>query len=164
MLGIGEFYYELAVKVAEVCMASKTRNGGIISVSEVRAILMKRGTKFRFAESTNKSAYSEEDIITAVGKLAKLGGGFRTMVVGNSTMIVSVPTELDHDHMEIMKIAQDSEGLLSIGPSGRVTVKDVTKFTNWTDERAKRALDLLLGKGMAWLDVHDGEEIYWFPR
>lgn len=30
MLGIGEFYYELSVKVAEVCLASKSRNGGII--------------------------------------------------------------------------------------------------------------------------------------
>lgn len=30
MLGIGEFYYELSVKVAEVCLASRSRNGGII--------------------------------------------------------------------------------------------------------------------------------------
>ena len=30
VLGIGEFYYELSVKVAEVCLASRSRNGGII--------------------------------------------------------------------------------------------------------------------------------------
>ncbi len=30
MLGLGEFYYELSVKVAEVCIASRSRNGGII--------------------------------------------------------------------------------------------------------------------------------------
>mmetsp|Transcript_59942 Transcript_59942/g.177738 ORF Transcript_59942/g.177738 Transcript_59942/m.177738 type:complete len:266 (-) Transcript_59942:65-862(-) len=163
MLGIGEFYYELAVKVAEVCMASKSRNGGIISVSEVRSILMKRGTKFRFAESRNKSNYSKEDIITAVGKLSKLGGGFRTMEVGNSVMIVSVPTELDNDHMEVMKIAQDSDGQYLTGISGRVSADDVRRVTGWNNERTKRALDLLLTKGMAWLDLHDGEEIYWFP-
>jgi len=163
MLGIGEFYYELAVKVAEVCMASRSRNGGIISVSEVRSILMKRGTKFKFAESKNKSKYSQEDIITAVKKLSKLGGGFRTMEIGTLVMIVSVPTELDSDHMEVMKIAQGSEGLLSTGPCGGVTVDDVKRVTNWNEDRVKRALELLLGKGMAWLDRHDGEDSYWFP-
>uniref|UniRef100_A0A7S2EAJ9 Vacuolar-sorting protein SNF8 n=1 Tax=Trieres chinensis TaxID=1514140 RepID=A0A7S2EAJ9_TRICV len=163
MLGIGEFYYELAVKVAEVCMASKSRNGGIISVAEVRSILMKRGTKFQFAESANKSSYSKEDIITAVGKLAKLGGGFRTMEVGKSTMIISVPTELDSDHMEVMKIAQDAAGVISSGPSGRVTVNDVKAVTHWNEERIKRALELLLGKGMAWLDLQGEEESFWFP-
>lgn len=30
MLGLGEFYNELSVKVAEVCIASRSRNGGII--------------------------------------------------------------------------------------------------------------------------------------
>jgi ESCRT-II complex subunit VPS22 len=30
LLGLGEFYYELSVKVAEVCIASRSRNGGII--------------------------------------------------------------------------------------------------------------------------------------
>jgi ESCRT-II complex subunit VPS22 len=30
MLGLGEFYCELSVKVAEVCIASRSRNGGII--------------------------------------------------------------------------------------------------------------------------------------
>ena len=40
---------------------------------------------------------------------------------------------------------------------------EVRKTTGWTEERAKRALDLLLSKGMAWLDVHQGNELYWFP-
>jgi hypothetical protein len=30
-------------------------------------------------------------------------------------------------------------------------------------ERSKRALDLLLTQGMAWLDVHQGKTLYWFP-
>ena len=58
-LGIGEFYYELSVKVAEVCLASRSRNGGIIKVSEVKSILTARGTKFQFSNSKNKSSYSK---------------------------------------------------------------------------------------------------------
>jgi len=171
VLGIGEFYYELAVKVAEVCMASRSRNGGIMSIAEVQSILMKRGTKFCFSDSQKKgSKYSKDDIVTAIGKLSKLGSGFRTVKIGNSMMVISVPTELDNDHMEVIKIAQDiaERGTSWFTTSqqraiGEVTMDDVVKATGWDHERSKRALDLLLSEGMAWLDMYDGIEHYWFP-
>lgn len=171
VLGIGEFYYELAVKVAEVCMASRSRNGGIMSIAEVQSILMKRGTKFCFSDSQKKgSKYSKDDIVTAIGKLSKLGSGFRTVKIGNSMMVISVPTELDNDHMEVIKIAQDiaEGGTLWFNISqqraiGEVTMDDVEKATGWDHERSKRALDLLLSEGMAWLDMYGGIEHYWFP-
>jgi ESCRT-II complex subunit VPS22 len=108
MLGIGEFYVELSVKVAEVCLASRSRNGGIIRVSEVKEILERRGTKFQFANSTSKSIYTEEDIITSIKKLSKLGSGFRTVNVGRVIMIVSVPEELDADHMQVLNYAVET--------------------------------------------------------
>lgn len=163
VLGIGDFYYELSVKAAEVCMASRTRNGGIISVAEVRSILMKRGTKFHFSSSRERCKYSEEDIIIAIRKLSKLGSGFRTVKVANSVMILSVPTELSTDHTEVMEIAQNSDGTLSSSPRGTVDVEDVRRATGWNEDRSKRALDLLLSKGMAWMDMHHGRELYWFP-
>ncbi|KAL7545203.1 hypothetical protein ACHAWF_008554 [Thalassiosira exigua] len=159
MLGIGEFYYELSVKVAEVCLASRSRNGGIIQVSEVKDILTQRGTRFKFADSKNKSSYSEEDIITSVKKLSKLGSGFRTIQVGRAVLIVSVPEELDDDHMHVMGLAEDD----SYGSYGMVTVGYLREALGWDGERSNRALDLLLGKGMVWLDVHRGEKKYWFP-
>ena len=91
------------------------------------------------------------------------------MHVGDSVMIVSVPTELDNDHMEVMKIAQqtqqqqrDDAGALS--SCGMVMSKDIMDETGWDKNRTDRALDLLLGKGMAWLDIHKGLKMYWFPR
>jgi len=159
MLGIGEFYYELSVKVAEVCLASRSRNGGIIKVSEVKDILTQRGTRFQFANSKNKSSYSEEDIITSVKKLSKLGSGFRTIKVGRVVMIVSVPEELDDDHMQVMNLAEDS-GRSSYGV---VTVGDMTRELGWDKDRSNRALELLLGKGMVWLDIHREQKRYWFP-
>jgi len=160
MLGIGEFYYELSVKVAEVCLASRSRNGGIIKVSEVKDILTQRGTRFQFANSKNKSSYSEEDIITSVKKLSKLGSGFRTIKVGRVVMIVSVPEELDDDHMQVMNLAEDS-GRFSL--YGVVTVDDMTRELGWDKDRSNRALELLLGKGMVWLDIHRDQKRYWFP-
>merc|ERR1712038_69717 len=99
--------------------------------------------------------YSREDIVTAIGKLSKLKSGFKIVQVGSATMVVSVPTELDEDHTDVMKVAQDVDG--------GITVEVVTKKTGWKEERAKRALDLLLSEGMAWVDKHKGREYYWFP-
>jgi len=36
VLGIGDFYYELAVQIVEVCMATTYKNGGIIGLDELR--------------------------------------------------------------------------------------------------------------------------------
>ena len=155
LLGMGDFYYELAVKVAEVCLASRSRNGGIISLQEVKEILGARQTKFSLAGQKTKS-YSKQDIQTAISKLSTLGGGFRILQVGTSTMIVSVPTELDQDHMAVMTLAQ--EGV------GGVSLEQVQEATGWNEERAQRAVDLLLTQGMAWVDEYKGQSLYWFPR
>jgi len=152
-LNMGDFYHELAVKVAEVCYAYRSRNGGIMSIKEVQGVLVGRGTKFRLNEVVSK--YNEQDIIVAIGKLQKLGSGFRTVTVGNSIMVVSVPTELDNDHVQVIQLAQDvAEG---------ITVDMVGEMTGWNEDRVKRALDLLLAEGMAWLDLYDGKEFFWFP-
>jgi ESCRT-II complex subunit VPS22 len=75
--------------------------------------------------------------------------------VGKTTMIISVPTELDNDHMEIMTLAQIYLGSISL--------EQVKDNKGWDTDRSTRALDLLLAQGMAWLDVHAGKTLYWFP-
>jgi ESCRT-II complex subunit VPS22 len=154
-LKMGDFYHELAVKVAEVCYASRSRNGGIMSIKELQAILQGRGTKFQL-NTLKANKYSEEDIIVAISKLSQLGSGFRTVKIGNSMMVISVPTELDNDHVSVFQLAQENKGQ-------GLTVHDVVERTKWNEERVKRALDLLLSEGMAWLDICHGEEYYWFP-
>ena len=75
-------------------------------------------------------------------------------------MIVSVPEELDDDHMQVMTLAEDDSHGRRYGV---VTVPDLTHALGWDQDRSKRALDLLLGKGMIWLDVDKGIKSYWFP-
>jgi ESCRT-II complex subunit VPS22 len=156
LLGMGDFYHELAVKVAEVCLAAKSRNGGIMSVKEVQSILAKRKTRLGSAGNSRTNQVSAADIQVAIQKLAKLGGGFRTVTVGSSTMIISVPTELDNDHMEVLTVAQNN-------PTSGITVDHVQQATGWNRDRIERALELLLQQGMAWLDEYHGESYYWFP-
>jgi len=150
-VGIGDFYYELSVKVAEVCFATRSKNGGIMAVTEVCDTLnrVRRGSKKK------KNLYNKGDIAIAVKKLSTLGGGFRIVAVGQSDMIVSVPTELDNDHMEIMTLAQDGQGC--------VTVDEVRQRLSWSEERVERALKLLLHEGMVWKDDYHGISFYWFP-
>ena len=158
MLGMGDFYHELAVKVAEVCLASRSRNGGIMSVTEIQSILTKRKTRLgTVSANTNNAKISTQDIQVAVQKLSKLGGGFRTVQAGTSTLVISVPTELDHDHMQVMAVAAANDNNTGI------TVDLVQVGTGWTRERTERALELLLQQGMAWLDKYKGDTYYWFP-
>ena len=59
----------------------------------------------------------------------------------------------------VMNLAEDD----SHGPYGMVTSEDVSRVLGWDADRSKRALELLLGKGMVWLDLHRGESSYFFP-
>lgn len=158
---VGDYYYELSVKVAEVCFATRSQNGGIMAVPEALQILNRNKAK----RSNNRSRkeklqlYSQGDIQIAVKKLHTLGGGFRIVKVGKSDMIVSVPTELDQDHVEVMNLAAMDVG----AGQGCVTVDDVTQQLNWSRDRADRALSLLLQEGMAWQDNFHGILYYWFP-
>lgn len=152
---LGDFYHELAVQIAEVCMSTRSQNGGIMNVMQIQAQPQKRTTKY--GAVTKERKVSVSDITLAIQKLAKLGGGFRIVEVGKATMVVSVPTELDNDHMRVMQLA--SETARDCG----ITVAQVQKRQGWTAERAHRALDLLCKESMAWVDTHKGQTHYWFP-
>ena len=157
---MGDFYHELAVKVAEVCLAHRGTNGGIMSMTQLQAILARRKTRLGSNLQVSKVKISPSDIQVAVGKLAKLGGGFRTIQVGSSTMVVSVPTELDNDHCQVMTVASASS---SKGSGSGITAQQVKERLGWSLDRADRALTLLLQQGLAWIDEYKGHTYYWFP-
>lgn len=157
---MGDFYHELAVKVAEVCLAHRATNGGIMSMTQLQAILARRKTRLGSNLQVSKVKISPSDIQVAVSKLAKLGGGFRTLQVGSSIMVVSVPTELDNDHCQVMTVASASS---SKGTGCGITAHELKDQLGWSVERADRALTLLLQQGMAWIDQHKSETYYWFP-
>jgi ESCRT-II complex subunit VPS22 len=156
---MGDFYHELAVKVAEICLAHRNTNGGIMSMAELQSLLARRKTRLgsSLPSASSGGGVSPADIQIAVGKLAKLGGGFRTVQVGSSTMVVSVPTELDSDHCQVMTVAIDAGG------EGGITPDAVRRALGWSEDRAERALRLLLQQGMAWIDEYRGQSLYWFP-
>ena len=54
LLGVGDFYYELAVQVIEVCMATSHLNGGIITLKELRQRLIKARGKAQHHQEISK--------------------------------------------------------------------------------------------------------------
>jgi len=149
-LGVGDFYYELGVQIIEVCMATNHRNGGIISLEELRQRLVRTRNRARKEEITS------DDILRAVGKLKSLGSGFAAISLGDGRYIIqSVPGELTMDHARILEVAGHN--------NGNVTAKFLMDNLNWDMARTERALEHLIKEGIAWIDLADRPPTYWFP-
>ncbi|ERN19796.1 hypothetical protein AMTRI_Chr05g70050 [Amborella trichopoda] len=149
LLGIGDFYYELGVQIVEICLATRSHNGGLINLQELCSLLRQR-------RKAARDSISEDDCLRAISKLKVLGSGFEVISVGKKKLVRSVPTELNKDHNEILELAQ---------AQGFVTVEEVEKRLGWSPGRATDALEVLLKEGLAMIDDghRDGKHRYWFP-
>lgn len=153
VLGIGDFYYELAVQIVEVCMATNYKNGGLISLDELRTRLIQaRGRRKEHQEITN------EDLLAASKKLKIFGNGFAIVPIGRGKHLVqSVPGELSMDHTAVLQQA-------SLSGNAHVTKSMLENELRWERERAQKALDHMVKEGLAWLDEQgENETLYWFP-
>ncbi|ONK81937.1 uncharacterized protein A4U43_C01F34450 [Asparagus officinalis] len=149
LLGIGDFYYELGVQIVDICLVTRTHNGGLINLQELCSLLCQR-------RKTARESVSEDDCLRAINKLKVLGSGFEVISVGKKKLVRSVPTELNKDHNEILELAQ---------AHGYVLVEEVEKRFSWSSGRAIDALETLLEEGLAMIDDghRDGKRRYWFP-
>lgn len=148
MLGVGDFYYELGVQIIEVCLATSHRNGGLISIEELRDRLVK-------SRSKKSQDISIDDLLRAIKKLKTLGNGFTVIPMQRTYMIQSVPGELSLDHTAVIQQAQNQS---------YVTKNQLIKELKWEEERANRALNYLVKEGLVWIDRKEGSDTqYWFP-
>jgi ESCRT-II complex subunit VPS22 len=153
ILGIGDFYHELSVQIVEVCLATNYKNGGLISLGELRRRLIKARGK-----STQHQDINNEDLLCAAKKLKIFGNGFSIIEVRKGEYLVqSVPGELNMDHTAVLQLAsKQSKPCVSI-----YLLRDQLK---WDPGRAKKALDHMIKEGLAWIDAKNkGETLYWFP-
>ncbi|KAJ8927169.1 hypothetical protein NQ314_020445 [Rhamnusium bicolor] len=144
VLGIGDFYYELAVQIVEVCLATNDKNGGLIGLDELRTRLINaRG------QSKQHQEISKDDLMRAAQKLKIFGSGFNYMVQ-------SVPGELSMDHSAILQQAEKNQGFIS--------VCYLRRELNWETERSQKALDHMVNQGLSWVDLQNPQEkLYYFP-
>lgn len=175
LLGVGDFYYELAVQIIDVCLAARAQNGGLMALQEVirRVTLVRtRAAKAITAATGVKEtpqAVTEDDVLRAVKTLKPLGNGFSIItlaidsaagtsgIVGRK-MVRSVPTELDPDVSALLALAEST-------PQGAITRTYVMKRLAWSPERTHQALSELVLQGLCWVDLQampqTGQEEYW---
>ena len=150
MLGgsVNDFYFELAVRVVEVCRDTRAENGGIVSVTEV----CQRVSKGRGIGGG--MTVSEDDVLQAVKSLQPLGCGFDVLQLGSKNMIRSVPKELSTDQSVVLDAVQ---------VLGYVTVGMLVVNLRWKRERAKAVVGDLVEGGLVWVDTQAEETEYWTP-
>lgn len=147
MLGLGEWQYELAVQVVDVCVSSRPRNGGTIELEELR----RRVQRLRGGAGAPVSA---DDVLTALDLLRPLGAGYTIQRIGTTTYVRSVPRELDTDQSALLVLAADQ--------GGRLTESTVRRQTGWPPMRCLTALDdCVMREGLAWVDEQASEREYW---
>eukprot|EP00871_Galdieria_phlegrea_P005365 jgi/Galph1/582/GphlegSOOS_G5356.1 len=161
LLGMGDFYYELAVKVSEICMATRPVNGGLICIDEVKRLLCNRddlcrtGQRIRRGGITQRSYdISSDDISRAIQRLRVLGTAYTIIYLGDMAYIRSIPGELNHDHTFILSVSKEQ---------GYCTECFIAKKLSWSKERIELAIQGLLNMSLAWIDDQASERIYWFP-
>ncbi|CBF79070.1 hypothetical protein AN7106.2 [Aspergillus nidulans FGSC A4] len=146
---MNDFYFEVAVRVVELCRETRRENGGLIGVEECR----KRVGKGRAIGSGLE--VTDDDILRAVKALEPLGSGFSTILVGSKQYIRSIPKELNTDQATVLEVIQ---------VLGYVSVSMLQINLNWEKARAKTVMDDLLADGLVWVDLQSAEEEYWSPQ
>jgi len=152
MLGssVNDFYFELAVRVVEVCRETRSENGGMIAVSEV----LKRVAKGRAGLVGGGMEATEDDVMRAIESLQPLGGMFKTQILGGSKFIRSVPKELNPDQATVLEVVQ---------VLGYVTVSMLRDNLGWERARGIAVIDDLVADSLVWVDSQGEETEFWSP-
>ncbi|SPO02910.1 related to SNF8 protein, involved in glucose derepression [Cephalotrichum gorgonifer] len=144
---VNDFYFELAVRVVEVCGDTRGENGGLLGLREA-CERIRRGRVEGAAEIT------EDDVLRAVETLKPLGSSYSVLHVGSKAYIRSVPRELNTDQSAVLEAAQ---------VMGYVSVEMLVLNLGWTRARAQTAVEDLMGEGMLWVDKQVRPWEYWSP-
>ena len=152
VLGVGDFYYELAVQIVEVCVSTREQHGGIISADELLLRVRKARGKSRSVQDI-----SLDDILRAIKKLRSLGDGF-TVIQENQNqgriLIQCIPGELSMDHLAILNSLQNRSSF---------TVQQLREQFQWSNDRIETAINFMIKEGLVWVDTDGKHTEYYFP-
>lgn len=158
LLGVGDYYYELAIQIVEVFLSTNHKNGGIMSIEELHQRVLASRNVSQNANLRSTDSITKEDILEAIKKLKVLGSNIREVPTkDNSYVIHATPAELNSSHVDIAQLAHSTNGYVS-HPILREKL-------DWSHERISKSLDELIMEGMIWTDEQGpgGETLYWFP-
>lgn len=146
---VNDFYFELAVRVVEICRKTRDENGGLIAVSEVRQKIMQQDEKVGGSNDV-----SEDDVVRAVKALGPLGPSFSIVEIAKRQWIRSVPKELNTDQSMVLEAME---------VLGYVTHSMLRVNLGWDHVRVQTVLDDLVSDSLVWIDTQAEETEYWTP-
>lgn len=149
LLGVGDFYYELAVQISEICNAYQERTGGLLYLDFIIEKLKKmRG---RYAQEI-----SQDDCIRAIKKLHSFGNSYTLINMKNDRfMVQSLPDELNLDHTKILQLAEVKNGSLN--------VDEINDLLGWDAYRIDNVIEFMIKEGIIWIDAQCKPVNYYFP-
>ena len=118
LLGVGDFYFELAVRqhfylirlwqvqIISICIALRPKNGGFLEEQECLRLLKQIRPK-------NSKEVTIQDVRKSIESINSLGHDFRIITQGGSEskrLICSVSVELNTDHMQLLSVAEGNSG------------------------------------------------------
>ncbi|SCU78713.1 LADA_0A07074g1_1 [Lachancea dasiensis] len=143
LFDVNDYFYEICVKVIELCRHTQDLNGGVISFDELH--------KGHFQQLKVDMA----DLQKAVEMLETLDGGLEVFTIKNKKYLRSVPNELTNDHTKILEVCS---------VLGYASVSLLRINMDWMPVRSDAVLKEMVAKGMLWVDGQAaGETIYWDP-
>lgn len=155
MLGLGDWQYELGVQIIDVCVSTRSQNGGVIAMKD----LIARVTRLRTgAKAKGGEVVTEEDIVRSIKMLAPLGCGYEVFSLGGGgeKMVRSVPRELDTDTMVVLAMLLNVTNANSSAELAFVTEDSLVegqKSRGWGRDRARAVLESMTTReGMLWID------------
>ena len=158
LLGVGDYYYELAIQIVEIFLSTNHKNGGIMSIEELHQRLLASRNVSTNANLKSTDSITKADILEAIKKLKVLGSNIREVPTRDKSYVIhATPAELNSSHVDITQLAHSNKGYVS-----RSILKENLK---WSDERISKSLDELIMEGMIWIDDRGTgcETLYWFP-
>ena len=144
LFSVDDFYYEISVKVIEICRQTKDMNGGVISFDE-----LENG----YFVHLN---VERPDLENAIDMLKSLDGGFETFHIRGKKFLRSVPNELTSDQTKILEICS---------VLGYASIPLLKANLLWKNVRSKAILEEMVANGLLWIDTQAGGKVilYWDP-
>jgi ESCRT-II complex subunit VPS22 len=153
-LGIGEYYYDLCVKIVEICIREKPYVGDMIPLT----LVLKEMKRLKPNDNIQ-----EQDIRMALEKVRVLGSGYDLIGLGdsiNNVYIRITPEDINADVMTLLRLANEKAAENPMAPI--LTREDLTAPPRcWNPPRADKALRDAMSAGLCWvereeLDVQEG--------
>ncbi|KAI9168146.1 ESCRT II complex subunit Dot2 [Blastocladiella emersonii ATCC 22665] len=145
--GMHDFYYDLSVRVIEICLALRDRVGPLVPLGSVLEQL--NGSTRAAADRI-----TDDDVQRAIDLLGPLGAGYSVARLGPQPVVVTVPRELNPDVTRVALRLQEPCGPADDTRYPEWTAVAMARDQGWTDERAELCLELLVAEEVVWVDDH----------